>query len=332
MYSLTLHIEYLLLRHDCVVVPGMGAFINVRHAARFDEEAGVWYPMTREVRFNPALSHDDGLLANSYARKLEVSFEEGRDALLRDIRQLRQTLEEDGEVTVGHLGILSLSEGTLSFVPLKTPERWAAMLGRIKAPVARKSVIRLTETEIPVSAEKHVENPAPIRNEESARRFDTTRNYYIAINKVFARTAACFVIVAAVALSLLLPGGVGSGGKQIDQASVVPVETIIRNTKTRIAERIEAAKPAKVEEHIQAVPEKHTARYHVIVATFRTHAEADAYVAANASTGYDLQVVSTATKSRVSAMSSDNKEELQRKLTDDGFRHTFSESWIWDAE
>ena len=69
MYNLSLHIEYLLLHHDCVVVPGLGAFINVRHAAYFDAVTRVWHPMTREVRFNGALTHDDGLLSSSYARK-----------------------------------------------------------------------------------------------------------------------------------------------------------------------------------------------------------------------------------------------------------------------
>ena len=34
MERLSIHIEYLLLRHDCVVVPGFGAFINARSEAR----------------------------------------------------------------------------------------------------------------------------------------------------------------------------------------------------------------------------------------------------------------------------------------------------------
>lgn len=78
MERLSIHIEYLLLRHDCVVVPGFGAFINARSEARVDSESGQVYPMMREVRFNSALVHDDGLLAGSFARKYRVPFAEGR--------------------------------------------------------------------------------------------------------------------------------------------------------------------------------------------------------------------------------------------------------------
>ncbi len=139
MYNLSLHIEYLLLHHDCVVVPGLGAFINVRHAARFDSVRRVWLPMTREVRFNGALSHDDGLLANSYARKNSVSFAEGRELLRRDTMQLREALESDGEITLGHLGILRLEEETVSFQPQQSAAQTARFMGYTAAPVFRQA-------------------------------------------------------------------------------------------------------------------------------------------------------------------------------------------------
>lgn len=328
MYNLTLHIEYLLLRHDCVVVPGIGAFINVRHAAHYDAEAGVWYPMTREVRFNPALGHDDGLLANSYARKMQVSFEEGREALRNDIRDLSLALDADGEVTMGHLGILRSSDGVTSFVPMETPDRWAAMLGHVQAPVARVVASPQVDSERVVQ-EAATEDIAVSENDgHISRRFDTTRNYYIAVNKVFARTAACFALVAVVTLSLLLPGNFSE--KKVDQASVVPVETIIRQTKSRIAEP--AQDTAVIEEKAVSVPDRLDARYHVVVATFRTPEEAQTYISRNSSTGYDLQIVSSATMSRVSAMSSDDRAELQRRLMEEDFRKSFNESWIWDAK
>ena len=105
MERLSIHIEYLLLRHDCVVVPGFGAFINARSEARVDSESGQVYPMMREVRFNSALVHDDGLLAGSFARKYRVPFAEGREMLRKSIESLRRTMASDGEVTIGRLGI-----------------------------------------------------------------------------------------------------------------------------------------------------------------------------------------------------------------------------------
>lgn len=63
------HIEYLLAHHDCVVVPGMGAFIASRTAARYDQSCFTFMPPRREVRFNAEVRHDDGLLVQSVVRR-----------------------------------------------------------------------------------------------------------------------------------------------------------------------------------------------------------------------------------------------------------------------
>lgn len=194
MYNLSLHIEFLLLRHDCVVVPGVGAFINVRHSARRDDATGAWLPMTREVRFNSALNHDDGLLANSFARKNEVSFEEGRELLRRETHQLLSTLREEGEVTLGQLGILRQEEGTIIFAPLRDASKLAAMLGFSEAPIHRTAPASFNNgtedsmQDAPATTSDSQDDEALIYEyKEPGRVFDTKRNYYIGINKIFAR-------------------------------------------------------------------------------------------------------------------------------------------------
>ena len=59
--------------------------------------------MMREVRFNSALVHDDGLLAGSFARKYRVPFAEGREIAPQEHRILRRTMASDGEVTIGRI-------------------------------------------------------------------------------------------------------------------------------------------------------------------------------------------------------------------------------------
>jgi len=346
VYNLSLHIEYLLLRHDCVVVPGVGAFINVRHAARRDAATGMWLPMTREVRFNSALSHDDGLLTSSYALKSSVTFTEARDMLIRDIRQLTDTLDTDGEVTIGHIGILRRTEETVTFTPRQTPLQLAARLGY--GSVAEPRTVK-TEANQVQSGEKRAEDSAKNNNTPASaankslsdsadasnhggRTFDTRRNYYIAVNKVFARTAACLMIATVAALSLILP--IGDRTRE-DQASVVPVEKIIRDTATRIASAVNERRDTTAADTIAAIePEKQseqaTARFYAIVATFATSAEAERYIAQNAVPGYRLEVVNGRTKSRVSAISSDNRDELRSEMAKENFRQRFSEAWIWE--
>ena len=68
MNHLILHIEYLLLRHDCVIVPGLGAFIATASPALIDVVKGPMLPPRRSVMVNQAVTTADGLLPNSIGR------------------------------------------------------------------------------------------------------------------------------------------------------------------------------------------------------------------------------------------------------------------------
>lgn len=333
MYNLTQHIEYLLLRHDCVVVPGLGAFINVRQSARLDAATGKWQPMIREVRFNSAVTHDDGLLANSYARKNKTGFQESRDLLRKDIARLLDTLENDREVTLGYLGILRLGEGTLSFQPLHSARRWAQLLGyndvpliseaaNIEDPTASDSTKMSKEEEtVPTEAVSAArkENPAGVK------KFDTARNYYIAINKTFARAAACLLLVMGITLSILLPR---HDTRNIEQASVMPGEHLLREKVRHSVVREPQQEPEKKEPTKTVEPSE--LRYHLIVGTFMTREEAEKFISQRRDSSITLAVVETRTRARVSAMSSDDKDALQRQMTTEEFKKAYPQAWIWE--
>lgn len=320
--------EYLLLRHDCVVVPGVGAFINVRHAAHFDVERQAWMPMRREVRFNAALSHDDGLLANSYARKNSVGYAEGRDLLMRDVKDLLRLLDEEREATLGHLGILSRGEeGTLLFSPQRSDVRMAELLGYFPAPVVSsrsESAIPALESKPESSALELMTESDSLKAEMSPRRekrFDTKRNYYIPVNKIFARTAACFMIVVAVAAWVLLSLRPDAA---TDKASMVPpVETLIQTQKP--AEDAKTAMPEERPEEIDTAD----AKYHLIVATFRTAAEAEKYISRHSDLGFDLKLLKGKTMYRVSAADSDDSASLYSLCISPEFQGSFSQAWVW---
>lgn len=320
MERLSIHIEYLLLRHDCVVVPGFGAFINSRSEARIDADSGRAYPMMREVRFNSALVHDDGLLAGSYARKYRVPFAEGREMLRKSIESMRDAIASDGEVTIGRLGIIRAESDTLTFVPMHGASAEAARIGH--HPV---SWIRRSETEtdkamatdnVPNKAEKVTDTNAMVR------RFDTSRNYYIAVNKRFARTAACFLLVAAVALSALLP----AHDKRVmpDQASVLPVENIIR----KVADSVSETDREEAPEVAETVPDRVQMHY-LVVGTFATEEEADRFISMRRGSGYALEAVGGKKLWRVSAVKSADSQELLNILNSKEFSDTFKEAWIW---
>lgn len=75
------HINYLILHHDCVIVPGSGAFIAQTTCADYDEEAEVFNGQRREIRFTAEVQHDDGLLIASIMRRHGVTREAAMHAI-----------------------------------------------------------------------------------------------------------------------------------------------------------------------------------------------------------------------------------------------------------
>ncbi len=118
MNSLVQHIEYLLTRHDCVVVPGVGAFLNIYHSAWFDAASSTFHAPSVTVGFNPQINHNDWLLADSFSRRSGITREAALDEVHDAVRGLLFQLKSDGEVSLGNIGSLRESGGeTPVFIP-----------------------------------------------------------------------------------------------------------------------------------------------------------------------------------------------------------------------
>lgn len=113
------HLEYLLRRHDCVTVPGIGALMVRYRPARFDNRNSlVIHPPSRELVFNGALVESDGVLENSIARRDGVSFEAARRIVNEEAESLSHQLRTFGSLMLGRLGELIYTEyGTILFNP-----------------------------------------------------------------------------------------------------------------------------------------------------------------------------------------------------------------------
>ena len=66
MIELDRHIEILLLSNDCVILPNFGGFMAHHVEARHDDSDGAFLPPLRTIGFNPKLTLNDSLLAQSY--------------------------------------------------------------------------------------------------------------------------------------------------------------------------------------------------------------------------------------------------------------------------
>lgn len=108
---LSRHIESLLLKHDCVIVPGLGGFVTQYVSARRVEGEQLFLPPYRSVGFNPQLTLNDGLLVQSYMQAYNASYSETIKLIADAVRQLKERLQEKGEFELPGIGTLSLGMG-----------------------------------------------------------------------------------------------------------------------------------------------------------------------------------------------------------------------------
>ncbi|MBO4722919.1 MAG: SPOR domain-containing protein [Muribaculaceae bacterium] len=116
MISLTQHIEYLMMRHDCVVIPGWGALV-ASHSPSNSDQSSISRP-TRLIGFNPSIAHNDGLLATSVARRHNISYTEACKVIADNVSAFRRQLATGSELPFGRLGFFKKDDNSkLLFTP-----------------------------------------------------------------------------------------------------------------------------------------------------------------------------------------------------------------------
>lgn len=118
MISMIEHIEYLMLSNDCVVVPGFGAFIAQYTSSNNCAQNSTFTSPKRSISFNASINHNDGLLANSIAKKASIPYAEALKQIEKSTTICRQALSDGSEVPFGRLGFfISNAEGHIEFTP-----------------------------------------------------------------------------------------------------------------------------------------------------------------------------------------------------------------------
>ncbi len=110
MIELERHIEILLLRHDCVIVPDFGGFMTHHVEARYDEEEQLFLPPVRTIGFNPQLKMNDSLLVQSYIEVYDISYPEALRRIEEEVNEIRQRLSNEGSCEFRNIGTLYMSD------------------------------------------------------------------------------------------------------------------------------------------------------------------------------------------------------------------------------
>lgn len=111
-------IRELLFRHDCVIVPGFGAFIGNYFPARTDRKEGLFEPPSRKITFNRHLTGNDGLLIGHISSVMAVGYAGAREIVNEWSDDLRRKIMTDRPVTIDLLGTFTLNyERAIIFEP-----------------------------------------------------------------------------------------------------------------------------------------------------------------------------------------------------------------------
>ncbi len=118
--ELTQYIANLLLKNNCVIIPGFGGFIANYQPAVIDELRQKIYPPTKQVLFNSNLISNDGLLANYVAQKINTTYPNALSLINNDVELWKKELKAGGRIEIGEIGFLYLNNQQIKFEQNKT--------------------------------------------------------------------------------------------------------------------------------------------------------------------------------------------------------------------
>ncbi|MDR3218169.1 MAG: SPOR domain-containing protein [Dysgonamonadaceae bacterium] len=110
MQSIHFHIAYLLTKHECVIIPGFGAFIVSAVEAERVNRWGISAPPSHFLGFNSEVKHNDGLLVNSVAKGKNSSYNEANHLVQQFVNELHTKLNKREAIHIPWVGSLCFSD------------------------------------------------------------------------------------------------------------------------------------------------------------------------------------------------------------------------------
>lgn len=115
--SIEKHIQSLLFKNECVVVPGFGAFLTNYIPADFNSNKTLLTPPKKQLTFNTSLKLNDGVLASYIANQEAISTEQALAEITERVKQYNQLLAKYGKFKVESIGLLYKQDNRLLFEP-----------------------------------------------------------------------------------------------------------------------------------------------------------------------------------------------------------------------
>ena len=314
MNTVLRHIEFLLSSHDCVIVPGLGAFLAENQEAQYDANNNVFNAPCRRFAFNRQLDNNDGMITMSIARSKALDYNAASRIVSDGVSQIKNELRRTGEVCIGRLGRLTLSKNTLiQFAPypgdmISPLSNW---IGNLK--------IKDIET---IKAQADIDNADKNGLRSEIQKILSNQRKI----KLFVRSA--IGAAAAILIAILVSTPV-----KVDTytASTVPNVTSPKAIEVPITA---SAQSENGTNQAEEAPESETVRFNVsdpyivVVGAFFTLDDTNVFISQHSGKNLNFDVVKCGNHYRIYSASGQNAAEAYQQISRPEIRENFKSAWV----
>ena len=300
MLELSTHIEYLLLHADQVSVPQLGTFTVREMSSRRVDEEGIFLPPYRTATFSWNRNEAGDDFIRSFAKMHALSHQDARMVCAEYADELRQTLEEEGTISFGSMGYLSLDaeSGEISFLPQQSGIASPAYYGLDAIPFAKLSREVLQQRARRLAAKK-----VRLTSIQTDTDTITIRINRRAFNYASAVAAS---VVLFFALTSPLANSIKEMGKQKAELFLTPKAAAVQEAPVTETKPVAAPQPAA-----QAAAPKDFA---IVMASAISEKRALSYAAQLQEKGFDAQACMVGTMVRVIIPGFATEDEAYAKI------------------
>lgn len=249
------HIQDLLYRYECVVLPGFGAFLSQKQSAYIDENSNEFYPPKKVISFNRQLIKNDGLLANYISEVENVKYPTANNMIQEFVYDLENSLQNDSKAELANIGNFYLdSEDKLQFEPYENVNFLAQSFG-----LASYNAMPLNR-EVYKQQAQELEEKAPLLFTPERR----------------ASSILKYAAIGIIALGISSFAGLNIYSSQVSKHNIAEQQ----EAESQLQEQIQQA-TFVIDNPLPAVTfevEKQSGNYHVIAGAFRVEENAQSKV------------------------------------------------------
>lgn len=276
MKTIIEHIEQLLCKHECVIVPSLGGFISHREGAKLLDNQLL--APKQQIRFNALMTYHDGLLAEAIMKERSMDYGSALSLIRHEVSSIKDRLHDGNEVQFGQIGVFSLCNstelrfqcGSSKFLPanLGLPEVKLTKIIKTEQNKTSDKKKKTITIEIPNYSNNFIKYAASIA--------------IIFLLSLFAPPTHQHSYKAAISFDAFAPT------TEHKQEIIIEEETTTNEEEIEIPEKEE--EPVIIEDY----------NYHIIIASFPNKTSAEKYINKHTNNTLPLSIIDKSNKFRIS--------------------------------